>query len=85
MLSRFTPMDPFENHPGLREKVTRALRSVKQRSVSLTAEEASFLIQEGGGPDPDRQVPMQSFMWKEASGLKAIVVVGDENPRCWRL
>lgn len=84
-LSRFQSFDPFEGHPGLAAKVTRALRSRRQATVKLTSVEADFLITEGGGPDPDHAVPTQMFTWHAGGKLNAVTVKGGDNPRCWRL
>lgn len=86
-LSRFDSVGtPFDAFPGLAEKVTRALRSMVQRPVPLTKEEADHLIDQGGGPDPDRPaVPQQMFTWRADGKLNAVVVQSGDKPRCWRM
>lgn len=80
-LSRFDVADPLDAYPGLASKLTRAVRSHAGSPVKLTAEEAAYLIQEGGGPDPDRSVSQQLYIGK----MGAVVVQGGSSPRCWRL
>lgn len=81
-LSRFDN-DPFEGHPGLGAKLKQALRSKKPTPVRLTQEEADYLIDE---PDPDKpNEPTQMFSWLEGGILRAVVVRGGGDPRCWRL
>lgn len=79
--SRFTPIDPLESHPDIRKKVLRAAKSAMCKPVMLTAAEAAFLIEECGGPDPDRAVPGNMYIYNN----RTLVVEAGDNPRCWRV
>ena len=84
--SRFDiPTLEEQGFPGLQKKIDKAIRSRSNAIVSLTKEEAEFLIAESGGPDQNHTIPQEMYSLPGTNHAVVVQNHPEHGPRCWRL